>query len=434
MGIGAAPVTNGGTAMLVMRNFGYLGLHPVIDTKSSLARERLVDFTGEVQVRRKSEGESSEDTLRLKPEQSDGYKVVLPDWHPQYVAEPTTNGGRYVYGDSLSTGKLYAQELLPLPLHVAPSSRSSPGTGRINFNNDDIDPFYNTSFCNELLCLPRIVHNCGKGNLVLKVELREVEWKNEVKGYLAHLPSCGPSIHNIRRGAYLVQSAVSSCSSRRSHQFMDEFKIRLPLDLRPMKRDGTTTNLSIVFTLYKIKLGTSSKGRWKRGAKLLFGSSSASDTSTFADEHHVSGNTKLEHVACGFLPINEQSCLIENGIHDVRIAYKACPISEEMITNGLGDSRSFVLKDCFEEVSVGNLNQSRENSCAEDTQSESSIRSLMFRGDVSENARSIAGEFETKIEDSPIRPTKGQHSSKDPISLSVSEATYFICQESYFTC
>ena len=49
---GPAMVTNGRTAMLVMRNFGYLGLHTVVDEKSSLARGRLVDFTGELQLRR----------------------------------------------------------------------------------------------------------------------------------------------------------------------------------------------------------------------------------------------------------------------------------------------------------------------------------------------------------------------------------------------
>jgi len=41
--------------MLVMRNFGYLGLHAVVHSRSSLARDRLVDFTGELQIRRRNE-------------------------------------------------------------------------------------------------------------------------------------------------------------------------------------------------------------------------------------------------------------------------------------------------------------------------------------------------------------------------------------------
>jgi hypothetical protein len=416
-GIGSpAPGTNGGTAMLVMRNFGYLGLHPVIDSKSSLSRERLVDTTGELQVRRKTEDEKNKTTEIRKTEQVDGYKMILPAWHPQFVVEPTTNGGRYIYGDSISGGKSYAQEMLPLSLQSGSSTRNSSGTARIQYIDDDVEPYYHTSFCNELLCLPRMVHNCGKGNLVLKVEIREIAWNPELKAYLAHIPSCGPSVHNKRRGPFLVQSAVSSCSSRRSHQFMDEFKIKLPLNIRQLKREGVTRTLSIVFTLYKIKLGNSSKARWKRGAKLLFGSYTASE-SPASSEHNVSGNTKLEQLACGFLPINENSCLIENGIHDVRLAYKTCLISDEMIANGTGDSTSYVLKDCFEDC---NLQQSRENSYAEDTVSEGSHRSLVKRGETQETIRSAMSEIEAKIEEPSLRVARGKPSSNEPISLSVS--------------
>jgi hypothetical protein len=46
--------------MLVMRNFGYLGLHCVVNNKSSLAPDRLVDFTGEIQIRRRSEYDEEE--------------------------------------------------------------------------------------------------------------------------------------------------------------------------------------------------------------------------------------------------------------------------------------------------------------------------------------------------------------------------------------
>ncbi len=226
--------------MLVMRNFGYLGLHPVIDSKSSLARDRLVDFTGEVQVRRKTEVERDDNPSMAAPEQTEGFKTMLPDFHPEYVAEPTVNGGRFVEASppsslELGSTKSYAQELLPLPLQISPSllisSGMAPGLGRGQTNQDDMEPFYHTSFCNELLCHPRILHNCPKGNVVVKVELREVEWVEEHSCYVAHLPSCGPSIHNTRRGPFLVQSAFSSCTSRRSHQFMDEFKLKLPLDL-----------------------------------------------------------------------------------------------------------------------------------------------------------------------------------------------------------
>lgn len=92
---GPAPVTNGGTAMLVMRNFGYLGLHAVVDSKSSLARHRLVDFTGELQLRRRTKTDEMERRgRRVAP---DNYRVKLPAWHPQCIAEPVVNGGRNVF-------------------------------------------------------------------------------------------------------------------------------------------------------------------------------------------------------------------------------------------------------------------------------------------------------------------------------------------------
>ena len=57
----AAPLTRG-HALLVTRYFGYLGIHSIIDKKSSLSRERLVDFTGELQV--KCQDESDETSTR----------------------------------------------------------------------------------------------------------------------------------------------------------------------------------------------------------------------------------------------------------------------------------------------------------------------------------------------------------------------------------
>ena len=54
-----AELANDGTAMLVIRNFGYLGVHSSIHPHSKLACDRLVDFTGDMQVRRRSEERES---------------------------------------------------------------------------------------------------------------------------------------------------------------------------------------------------------------------------------------------------------------------------------------------------------------------------------------------------------------------------------------
>lgn len=408
--------------MLVMRNFGYFGLHTVIDNKSSLARDRVVDFTGELQIRRKVEEDINERHPRTKPEQGEGYKMILPDFRPEYICEPSKNGGRHLEKpDSkvplLSASKLYAQELLPLPLQMSPSSRLpsgiSPGMVRGQSSQDDIEPYFHTSFCNELLCLPRILHNCSKMNVVVKVELREVEWSDENIGYLAHLPSCGPSVHNNRRGPFLVQSSFTSCTSRRSHQFMDEFKVKLPLDL---KRDGAARNLSLFFTIFKIKLG--GRSRWKRNAKLLFGS----DTTSVTEEHAVSGSTQLDQIACGFLPLTEQSCIVENGIHDVPCAYKAFPLTEEMCTKGYGECTTYLLKERTDDMLAGTASHARDDSCAEDaTVSESSYVSELRGTPVSNLVTHEGGQdLATLDEDSQMRHQKTKDNINEQISMSVS--------------
>ena len=324
-------MTNGGTAMLVMRNFGYLGLHHVVNNKSSLARHRLVDFSGELQVRRRTAGDPVERRDRRRA--SDNYRVKLPPWHPLYVTEPTLNGGR-VAGTVIASDTdlnaaeasyLYAQELAPLPLKLAPASTLSigpqAGMAPVRSSYEDIEPFYHTIFCNELICHPRILHNCEAGNYSVKVELREIEWNETLRAYLAHLPRQGvnPCIHNPRRGPHLVKSALTSCTAETGeHHFIDEFKIKLPLDLTQKASDGKTNMLSLFFTVYRIK--TQSKSKWKRGAKMLFGSNLL-DSLRNGDEMNSTGRVKA--VACGFLPIAPQSCLLDDGIHDVRVAYLA---------------------------------------------------------------------------------------------------------------
>jgi hypothetical protein len=346
---GPAAVTNGGTAMLVMRNFGYLGLHHVVNNKSSLARHRLVDFSGELQVRRRNSNDPND--KREKRRDSDNYRVKLPPWHHSYVAEPVENGGRVPVSDHatsndvdstpLEASQLYAQEVAPLPLMLVPSNSLGPqaGMASVRTTYEDIEPFYQTTFSNEMICHPRILHNCEPGHYSVKMELREVEWNEKLNTYLAHLPRPGinPCIHNPRRGPFLVRSALTSCTAETGeHHFIDEFKIKLPLDLNASDPDGRNVMLSLFFTVYRVK--THSKSKWKRGAKILFGSALL-DSLRNGDEANVSGRVKP--VACGFLPIAPQSCLLDDGMHDVRVAYLAqsppidfcnsCPIYKDSL-------------------------------------------------------------------------------------------------------
>lgn len=258
--------------MLVMRNFGYLGLQSVVNIKSSLARDRLVDFTGEFQLRRKkalNEGDK-EDNGNFN---DDGGRVYLASpWQTDFVAEPTTNGGRNVArpgaaGDATASAgkrgsrnspkrraiggapfslKLYSQELAPIPLSFTPpigrsASKLSGSSSSSTTYGEDAEISFYTSFCNELLLQPRLLHNCLKRNIVISVQIRELKWSEEIKAYVAFPSKNGPCIHNSRRGPFLVNEAFTSCAYHTLNPiFLDDFKIKLPLalDEDPTKSNG----------------------------------------------------------------------------------------------------------------------------------------------------------------------------------------------------
>ena len=357
---GPAPNTSGGTAMLVMRYFGYLGLDSVVRNKSSLARHRLVDFTGELQIRRMGEDENSNEAPSYREAQSDRDYVVEP-WGVKHASEPTALSGRNVVaiknrrstssvenvdgksktperptGDSpevpvtregLRKSALYAQELAAVPLQVSPSIGKSIRTslkanrGRFGMQSSDSEPYFHTTFCNELLCNPRLVHNCPKGNIVTKVELREVEWNEELDSYVARLPKDGPYLHNQRRGPVFVNEAFTSCSiSTTTVSLLSEFKVKLPLLLSDPS--NPLVRLALLFSVYHVEIKP--KKSWtERGSKAI-----SKQFGVMLPDSPVKKKSVLEPLGCGFLPISynpETSCLIDNGLHDVKLCYDAKP-------------------------------------------------------------------------------------------------------------
>ncbi|KAL7581257.1 hypothetical protein ACA910_006028 [Epithemia clementina (nom. ined.)] len=395
--------TNGGTAMLVMRNFGYLGLHQVVSA-SSLGRDRLVDFSGELQFRRKPD--YKEDKQMRKPKKN-GCTTTLPDWRPDIIAEPVDEGGRYLDGSNDSTGPehshRYAQELSPVRLQLSPSMRMTPptqqGVSRGRMNGQDIEPFYHTCFCNEMLLQPRLLHNCPKGNVVIKAELREVEWNENLAAYFAHLPRCGPSFHNNRRGPFLVQSVLSSCSPRGSDKhFMDEFKLKLPLDLRPPPKSRSVRTFCLVFTIYHVKM--SSKSKWKRAKKILTGNDNQSGGELSA--------SRVDQIAAGFFPISRNGgCLVDDGIHDVRIVYSAQHPAAHLVESGMAEETSLVLVERIEGAE-GNSTAGRDHSFAEDTTDGGSAAPV---SDDSTNASDFISNADDSVSKSRV--------TGEPITLSV---------------
>jgi len=294
-------------------------------------------------------------------------EYVVPEWHSQFISEPAVNGGRNSvdpfgatsraenFDDNPSRSPLYAQELAPVPLSPVPfspparpmsPSNVSPRV-RAPVNRGDVEPYYHSSFCNELLCHPRMIHNCPKGNIVMKVELREMEWSGKHGGFIAHLPRHGPSVHNSRRGPFLIQGTYTACAVRSSDpHFLDEVKVKLPLELKPVRSGSSTRTLSLFFSAYHVKF--SSKNKWstiiplrgqgnKRDSRVTGVNDvneATGERSETSEEEGLAGKCKLVLLSCGFLPVTSQTCLIDNGLHDVKMMYKAKPPTLEMRQKG----------------------------------------------------------------------------------------------------
>lgn len=141
----------GGTALLVMRNFGYLSLPCAIDTRSTLAKECVVDFTCERQIRRRQEKDRQSTTKREEEEKSDEKwntkQAWLPPWYDKCIAEPTRKGGRCTYGweqegkqpfadEQLPPSQspfTYAQELAPIPISLTSPYLNPSHTSSTNY-------------------------------------------------------------------------------------------------------------------------------------------------------------------------------------------------------------------------------------------------------------------------------------------------------------
>ena len=257
-------------------------------------------------------------------------------------------GGRFLENQSENPPPAesvrYAQELSPIQLQVSPSVRLPPpasqstGSRSKTGRGNDVEPFYHTTFCNEMVLHPKMLRACPKGNIVVKAELRELEWNESLTAYVAHLPSCGPSFHNNRRGPFLVQGVLTCCSPRGSEKnFVDEFKLKLPLDLSPAVKGQSLRSFCLFFTAYDVKMG--SKNKWQKAKKLFSGNEESKvEVETFS---------RAEPLASGFFPIARDGCLVDDGIHQVKMLYKSEEPSDEMVNNGT-DKTSLILVEKVE--------------------------------------------------------------------------------------
>lgn len=304
-GVKPADPTNDGTAVLVMRNFGYLGLQSVVQHNSTYSKDRLVEFTGDLQLRR------VDGTCLTKTSDDFGRIKIIPALLSRFTGEPTVNGGRAVIEESnveRSNSKSYAQELAPFPLLISCDMERSPlskyfseSNGKRRRGKKNAEAYF-SSFCNEIIIQPRLLQNCSKQNICIKVEIRHLYWCKQSKCQVAVLPPSGPSIHNQRRGAFLVHDAYSTIAYHKTNpKFFDDFKIKLPLVLNTKphgKNNDNSGRLIVLFSIYNIRV-------------------------------RVRGSSAIpELLGCGFLPLasnDDIPCLISNGLHDVEIKFMAKP-------------------------------------------------------------------------------------------------------------
>ncbi len=277
--------------MLVIRNFGHLGLHSAISKKSKLARERLVDFTGEVQIRRKTE-----DDYDIKLPDSDGGRVhITREWHDEFVAEPVVDGGR-----NYNPG-LYVQELAAIPLAI-------PEPNPRNQKHMKMKSHYYTSLSNELVLHPINIENCARRNITVKVEVVRLMYRDDLNSLIA-IP-VNACIFNCRRGAHLVKEVYTTCAYHKNDPyFLDEMKVKLPLTKLKSVEHGT---LVALFTANHVSVKGKKLWPLKSSPNVLDGSSSP-----------------MEEIACGFLSLSqggESSCLVEDGLHSIHLRYKAIPL------------------------------------------------------------------------------------------------------------
>ena len=321
--------------MLFMRNFGYLGLHSAIHASSTLARSRVVDFTGDLQVRRRY----SDETCDLND--NDSRVCVAPSWHTDFVGEPTVNGGRNPFGtdkhlesrkNKSNNPAYYVQEVAPLPLSITqPATRSTriPG-GTANAANDlassrgsDAELYFYTSLCNEFICQPRILHQlgCVKRNVTIKIEVRRLKFCERLHSFIATLPRSGPSLHNTRRGSFLVNELFTACAYHcLDPHFLDEFKIKLPFMYSGSSSEG---KLVALFYVYNVSVKEKKRRFFRRNHEVH-----AEDTSDDGTERK-SAMSPLELLGCGYLPLftdGDVPCLISNGLHDVKLKYMPKPL------------------------------------------------------------------------------------------------------------
>ena len=172
---------------------------------------------------------------------------------------------------------------------------------------------------------------------------------------------------------------------------------------------------ALLFTIHNARI--SPKNKWKR-AKKLFGN--VSESSPGLDDLDLS--SRLEQVACGFLPLTTHGVLIDNGMHDVRVIYAARSPPREM-QDSLDPTTLVLVErgDGGQDSSVASTLDGRKDSFAETA---TSIDSEALTEGV---ARTDGSRSPADFSNIDLQSRSGKTKSiSEPISLSVSPLSRWI--------
>jgi hypothetical protein len=276
-----------------------------------------------------------------------------------------------------------------------------------------------------MLVHPRHLHNCPKGNVIMKVEMRDMEWMPDYNAYSAHLPQNGPSIHNPRRGPFLVQGAFTSCSSRCiDPRFLDEFKLNLPLLLEGRKTGDIARIPSVLFTVYRLSF--SSRKKW--GKRIRGNKRTNRKVEEITGEVSGEGGEEIEpnktcqliQLGCGFLPLASNFSLIANGNHDVRMRYMARNPRRELCEKGELNESTLIISENTEGTKwVFGPEKLDTDDIGEDGESVGSSLPILDTASATSASDSVA--MSESTEDHRQRHSR-QKSGIDPMSLQVRDA------------
>jgi len=294
-----------GVARIIITNHEYLGIHNALNTDIPLlSHPRIIDFSGELFAHRKDTRDGS-----ILMDDDEGRILVGKSWFADCIREPMPKSG-----SSTSCEK-------PNQLsndHIVELASLLP-----------IEPYFHTTYINELICCPIKIHGLSPAPTFLKIELVRMKWDEALCKHVVLKLSSEPLIHNPRWGSPLVEEYFTSCVQ--GSPLLDEFKVKLPSALM----DCNSGAISLLVTAYIVRKRSDTYRSAPLTSKFLRGRRGNRDSNDQTKRDY-----DFEFMGCGLLALtaidDDVSVLLMNGLHEIELNYWLRPVHE--ISNDLSNT------------------------------------------------------------------------------------------------